>query len=332
MDLATHVLRAFLCLWPVLLTLPAHAQETVPLKPAHGGAFLPEGTAVVVLQKPGVVQRDSLYQPEFLAHTAFPADDALLLRRDTLDARGRTRITFPRTQPSGQVYFVYAHTPDSTLYWSYSAQRDSLKFDVVDRGVMSVAPVADAAAREAIRAAFFDAAAEEDRVVVYMPEQPAAPDSAAARAADTLAASTAADTLPAPALEQASPPEAVPPRKAAALPPASPRGVLLPYGLFYSLLAFVLFLLAIPAYLAFTYHRDLVEHRKEIFHLRTQQMPHPIHPDRQHEMARALEEAEHRRRQAERSYEVLKARYVALLHDLDPEADHGGTVEETPAR
>jgi hypothetical protein len=141
--------------------------------------MLPQGTEIIVLQKPAEVTLDGIYQPEFFARTAYPLRRDLLLRRDALNGAHRTRTTYPRSQDAGVVYFLYALAPDSTLYWSFSPPKDSLKFDVVNQGVMSVAPVLDAAAGREIIEAFFRGIGEEP-VAVIMRNRAARADSAVA--------------------------------------------------------------------------------------------------------------------------------------------------------
>lgn len=146
---------------------PATAQSGVSLRASHQGEFLPEGTEVIILTRPGLVLMGDRHQPEFLAVSEFPRDRSLARFRDRLRDGGRSSRTYERTQDSGQLYFLYALTPDSVLYWSYSAQRDSLKFDVVSSGVMSVAPVASGAMRDEILRSNF-----APRITVYMPNEP----------------------------------------------------------------------------------------------------------------------------------------------------------------
>ena len=148
------------------IAVPAQAQVETPLRASHQGSFLPEGTEIIVLTEPGRHVRDGRYQPEFFPARDFPRTSSGTPRRDRLDATGHSNRSYAATQESGRLYFIYALTPDSTLYWSYSALRDSLKYDVVSTGVMSVAPVASAEVREAVMRTFF-----KPRVRVIMREK-----------------------------------------------------------------------------------------------------------------------------------------------------------------
>lgn len=147
--------------WGMLLALvfvagtawPATAQE-VPFRLVHQGDLLPEGTAVVVLEEAVDPSATGRIQPRFIDRNNYPRDASAVSFRDTLNARGRTDATFPRTQNARVLYFIYARTPDETIYWSYSAQEDQLKFDVVQTGAMSVAP-APADAADDLRQLFF---------------------------------------------------------------------------------------------------------------------------------------------------------------------------------
>lgn len=141
----------------VLLTLalPTQAQGLVQLRLSHNGNFLPGGTEVIVIDKQGAREDNARYQPEFLAPDSFPIALSAIVNRDRLDINARTQNTYPPTRQQGRLYFIYALTPDSVLYWSYSATRAQPKYDVVQTGVMSVAPVADAEAQHIIMEIFF---------------------------------------------------------------------------------------------------------------------------------------------------------------------------------
>ena len=156
------------------LVVPAAAQE-VPFRLVHQGNLLPEGTAVVVLEEAVDPSATGRIQPRFIDRAEYPRDPAALSFRDTLSARGRTDVTFPRTQSARVRYFLYARTPDDAIYWSYSAQEDQLKFDVVQTGAMSVAPAPDDAAAE-LRRLFFDPAPEAPIAEAAPAEAEAAPD------------------------------------------------------------------------------------------------------------------------------------------------------------
>lgn len=145
---------------------PASAQTEMSLRASYQGNLLPEGTEIIVLSKEGRVQREGRYQPEFFSTREFPRSGPGVLLRDRLGATGRSARRFTPSQESGRLYFIYALTPDSTLYWSYSALRDSLKYDVANTGVMSVAPIPAPDIRDAVLATFF-----RPRVTVVMREE-----------------------------------------------------------------------------------------------------------------------------------------------------------------
>jgi len=162
------------------LVVPAAAQE-VPFRLVHQGDLLPEGTAVVVLEEAVDPSATGRIQPRFIDRDEYPRDPAALSFRDTLNTRGRTDATFPRTQNARVLYFLYARTPDDAIYWSYSAQEDQLKFDVVQTGAMSVAPAPDDAAAD-LRQLFF---ATDIPVADASPaEANPAPDTAPAEASE----------------------------------------------------------------------------------------------------------------------------------------------------
>jgi len=175
-----HLTRALP--WGVLLTLvfvagtawPVTAQE-VPFRLVHQGNLLPEGTAVVVLEEAVDPSAAGRIQPRFIDRDDYPRDPAAVSFRDTLNARGRTMESYPRTQSAGALHFIYARTPDDAIYWSYSAQENQLKFDVVATGAMSVAPAPDEAAEE-LRGLFFDPAPDSPVADAAPAEAEAAPD------------------------------------------------------------------------------------------------------------------------------------------------------------
>ena len=142
----------------------ASARDQVPIRASYQGQFLPDGTELIVLSKDGRLQRQDRYQPEFLPMSDYPRHDAGPTSTDRLGDDGRSVGTYARTQSDGRLYFIYALAPDSTLYGSYSADRDSLKFDVIHSGVMSVAPITADEIRGEVLASFFS-----QRVTVLMP-------------------------------------------------------------------------------------------------------------------------------------------------------------------
>ncbi len=148
----------------------AAGQEMVHLRLVHQGHFLPEGTRVVVLVKnvePG--EADKL-QPVFFPLMRYPRDPAPLILRDSLDDTGRTRNLFPPTRRSGRLYFVYALVPGGEIYWSYSAKRRELKYDVVEKGVMSVAPVESGVTLADLRQRFFEPLPDSANKVAAQPD------------------------------------------------------------------------------------------------------------------------------------------------------------------
>ncbi|QXD15574.1 hypothetical protein GQ464_001110 [Rhodocaloribacter litoris] len=278
MCLDTRSCRLLRVLLLVPLLLPAGstqalAQESVRLRLAHQGTFLPPNTEVLILTRPVTETGAEAAQPVFLSFADYPRDRAHLFRRDTLASDGRSRHAVPRTADAGQRYFLYARTPDGTLYWSYSALRNALKYDVVETGVMSVAPVMDPQAREVI-ATLFEPAPAVPPVPADTSRAPAGPPESRP-ATDTL---SAAGTLPAagePGLpgDAAPLPEATPEGEAA--PPPAPRpettrsGLLLPWWL----LPLSVLLLLIPLVLVTRRYRQarrtIEALREELFVLRT---------------------------------------------------------------
>ena len=151
--------------------------ESVPLRLVHGGDFLPRGTALVVLGDRSGNEPGPSLQPRFLAPDAYPLQAASVMRHDTLDAGGFTRARYPTTKTTGVRYFIYARTPEETVYWSYSALRDSIKYDTIDRSVMAVAPINDPAVREQVVRTFFEAptapvSADADTTAPALPTTP----------------------------------------------------------------------------------------------------------------------------------------------------------------
>jgi|GEM_PF-4738187 len=190
---------------------PATAQE-VPFRLVHQGNLLPEGTAVVVLEEAVSPDAPGRIQPRFIDLDDYPRDAGAVSFRDTLNAEGRTDATFPRTQTARVLYFIYARTPDDTIYWSYSAQEDQLKFDVVATGAMSVAPATEEATDELLR-------------LFFEPEEaPPVADSESADEPEDSADPSTDEALPSPeapdAAEEATPDEVEDTADAAAETPA----------------------------------------------------------------------------------------------------------------
>ncbi len=328
------------CVWSVVTLLnPAFAQDTVTLSASYQGQFLPEGTEFVVLTKEARVQRDGRHQPEFLPTSGFPRDRAAWSGRDRLGSDGRSKRSYDRTQSSGLLYFIYALAPDSTLYWSYSAQRDSLKYDVVSSGVMSVAPIDVGEIRSEVLTSFF-----RQRVTVVMPndrrksdqsgdavDRPVSRDSVGVTEEST---DPAADVVPSgPFFEDAAATLPSGDDLAASVPagaaaghaseealriPASvanisatsqrERSGALPPFVAYAILMLLVATAAVPAVLARNYRRELKQMRRETIALRERVASH----DPSMDLRRRLQEAELRRKRIEDDYDTLLARYSAL--------------------
>lgn len=215
---------------------PGVAQDTIDpadgvrLRLSYGGAFLPRGTALVVLADQNQTEPGRSPQPLFLAPDAYPLETASALRRDTLGVGAATGARYPKTKSSGNRYFVYARTPDERTYWSYSALRDSIKYDTIDWGVMAVAPIADPAARERVSQTFFDPPA----VAATAPAEPG---------------------TVAPTPEEAAPEDAM--GSEMTLPDRDEAGILLPAGAFFLFLALPLACIAGLLFLTLHYRARL---------------------------------------------------------------------------
>lgn len=312
MNVILRKVVALLALVPVLYGGPVQAQEDTVLKVSYEGNLLPQGTVVVVLHKPATLRENGLYQPEFVARDAYPRSRDLVLALDTLDGRRQTRHRYPKTEHSGHVYFLYARTQSGDLYWSYSASVDSLKFDVVNRGVMAVAPVRDATARAEIVRLFFEPAPpEEDPVVVYLREDSAAaaevtPPDEAAPAFEQAGQDTLLQALLSAARED----------PAEVAEPSAREGIVVPAALFYGLLVLLVASLATLAYLALTWRRELAMLRRERYNFWIQEASSRLGANRSAAHIQALEEAARARERAERELSALTDRYNALRREL----------------
>lgn len=313
----------------------ASAQSGVSLRASYQGQFLPEGTEIVILTKEGRVQRDGRYQPEFFATRDFPLEGRNTLPRERLGDAGRSNRAYDRTQDSGRLYFIYALTPDSTLYWSYSAQRDSLKYDVISTGVMSVAPVLTSEVRERVLRTFF-----RPRVTVVMRGQEegetggagdvlsnTGPTEAAMDSASlaTESAPSLADAVE--AVQNTASAQVVVPPVASASPPMRPAssGLTLSPFLAWTLLILVVCGIGVPTYFARVFRTELKQVRREMIALRDRIAvgEKPSEPrvetsvDRHAETGAALEDAHLRYQQLEEDYDILRARCDALERELD---------------
>ena len=315
----------------------ASAQNAMPLRASYQGKFLPEGTEIIILSKEGRVQRDGRYQPEFFPTRDFPRDGRRTLRRDRLDDAGLSTRKYDGTQGSGRLYFIYALAPDSTLYWSYSAQRDSLKYDVVTTGVMSVAPVPGDEIRDEILGRYF-----RQRITVVMRGEDEGDEETVAAAAASIggdlqqeSVDAAAEATELPTAEAATSPAAqdtslasssasriaaaaAPPPVRSAAPGFSPFA-------FWSVLILLLGASAVPAYLARTYYAELKQVRREMLTLRSGSFVgeragggNDAATDEEYAQLRtALDDARLRCEQLEEDYDILEARYAALEKEID---------------
>jgi len=125
------------------------------LRLVHQSTPLPEGTVFVVLQRMSTEKVGDNWQPEFIAGDDFPVTSIEPIQVDTLADDRQSRATYLRTSATGHLYFLYALTPAEDLYWSYSYERGQPKFDALEFGAMSVAPLADAAIADVVRTRFF---------------------------------------------------------------------------------------------------------------------------------------------------------------------------------
>ncbi|MCH8960089.1 MAG: hypothetical protein IH820_01845 [Bacteroidetes bacterium] len=294
-----HVLVSLL-LGSLFGVAPGAAQDTptesVPLRLVHGGDFLPRGTAIVVLADQGEIEPGASLQPRFLAPDAYPLQRASVVRHDTLDARGAARARYPTTKSTGTRYFIYARTPEETVYWSYSAQKDSIKYDTIDRGVMAVAPIRDRAAREQVVQTFFE------------------PSVAPAHAeADTVA-------LPATAPQQTTPLDATPPAPQSA-------DILIPSWVFFLLVPFVLACIAGLLFLTLHYRTRLPTTDPPRFNAAD------WHPDRRVGLEQELAEIKTNYERLQKTYNVLLDRHKTLIRKVQ-QLQQGTTraPQETPTQ
>ena len=296
-----HVL-VFSLLGSLFVAAPGAAQDpsaaSVPLRLVHGGNFLPQGTAVVVLAEQGEAEPGASLQPRFLALDAYPRQTASVLRQDTLDARGITRTRYPITKDAGVRYFIYARTPQERMYWSYSAQKDSIKYDIVNRGVMAVAPIREAAAREEVVQTFFEGMT---------------PVALASAEADTLAP-------PNTAAEDSMGSELTPPTTERA-------GVLIPSWAFFLLAPFTLACLGGLLFLTLHYRTRLALRPDD-----ENDLPHfnaaGTHPDRHSQLEKELAEVKTNYERLQKTYNVLLDRHKTLIREMQPGTERA--PQETP--
>ncbi|MEX0747795.1 MAG: hypothetical protein WD275_07325 [Rhodothermales bacterium] len=230
----------------------APAQDTVHLRPSFRAEYLPPGTEIVVLSKDAGLIKDGRVQPEFIPVDRYPRERFSGLQKDRLGSRGMSVGVVETSPRARKLYFLYALTPDSTLYWSFSTQRDSLKFDVVSTGVMSVAPITSPEVRSDVISVFF-----QPRVIVHMPEDSVRSDAASADIDSLDVAGPIAESEPDTIAAQIIPVDTVLPTS-----PVRDRGF--PYGL-----TFVgLLVLAGSVLMAGRYHREMRRLRGENLSLR----------------------------------------------------------------
>lgn len=179
----------------VVSAAPLFAQGQVRLRLAHNGNFLPAQTQIIIIDKPGELDDNGRYQPEFIANDNFPIALSSVVNRDELDASGTSLTSYPRTDQGGRLYFIYALTPDSVFYWSYSARMAQPKYDVVEKGVMSVAPIGARETQIIVREVFYDPPSTTRAEVLASPVTPQ-PEGAAAQ---PLGSETPSLTEPTPA-------------------------------------------------------------------------------------------------------------------------------------
>ena len=299
-----HVLVGLL-LGSLFGVAPGAAQDTpaegVVLRLVHGGDFLPRGTALVVLVDQGEIEPGASLLPRFLAPDAYPLQTASVVHHDTLDARGATRARYSTTKSTGARYFIYARTPEETVYWSYSARKDSIKYDTIDRGVMAMAPIRETAAREQVVQTFFE------------------PSAAPAHAeANTVA-------LPATAPQQATPLEAT-------LPAHDSAGILIPSWVFFLLVPFALACIAGLLFLTLHYRTQLA--------IKTEPDTDPPrfnaadwHPDRRVGLEQELAEIKTNYERLQKTYNVLLDRHKTLIREVQ-QLQQGTTraPQETPTQ
>ena len=281
-----HVLVSLL-LGSLFGVAPGAAQDTpaegVVLRLVHGGDFLPRGTAIVVLVDQGEIEPGASLKPHFLAPDAYPLQTASVVRHDTLDARGATRARYSTTKSTGARYFIYARTPEETVYWSYGAQKDAIKFDTIDRGVMAVAPIRETVAREQVVQTFFE------------------PSIAPAHAeADTVA-------LPATAPQQTTPLDTTPPAPQSA-------DILIPSGVFFLVVSFALVCIAGLLFLTVHYRTRLAKTELDTDLPRFNAAD--WHPDRRVGLEQELAEIKTNYERLQKTYNVLLDRHKTLIREV----------------
>lgn len=297
--------------------VPAPLPREVPIRLIQGGQYLPAGTEIVLVRRQGSQRENGLIQPDFLAPEAAPFDAADVLR-DTLTPRGETRRRYARTQAAETLYFVFARTPDGRLYWSYSTTVQQPKFDVLERGVMSVAPIAEAALRRRAEAAFFGGAAE--------PAPPPADTATSAPAADPFPPDTFALPPPDTALFDdpfyndttlfADLDDAFGADTQLARPAATARAGIAP-GLFYGLLTVLVGLLAAALFVMDRLYRELKAKRLEAMELRAQLVGLQLNPERHRALEHTLAEVTADRDEAREAHRQLLTRYKQLVRELE---------------
>ncbi|MFQ5570461.1 MAG: hypothetical protein ACE5G0_12340 [Rhodothermales bacterium] len=307
----------------VLGAVPSAAQETetrqedVLLRLAHGGVFLPEGTALVVLADTVAPAPDAIIQPRFLAPGTYPLNAASVLRQDTLGVGGRTRARYAKTQSSGMRYFVYARTQQGTVYWSYSALKDSAKYDTVAKGVMAVAPIAGAAVREQVIQTFFDG--------------PLRFAATTAPAVET----TEAEVAPSVSLPTAPQEET---HSETMIPVSEASGILFSTGFFIVVVGVVLALIVGLFLLMLHFRSRLVQALENVAGAPVPFNSADWHPDRRSGLEKnlatmegELAEVKDKHERLQKTYNVLLARHKALIREVQRLQQHNGHQQsDTP--
>ena len=150
------------------------ATDSVQLQLVDGTRPLPAQTALVILTQGGLesVMLDSTGQELLQA--------GLFARHDTLGGQGLTQRAYARTNVSNRVYFLYALTPEGTLYSSYSVTEGAPLFETLNTGRIKVAPVEDSTLAARIIEAFLseesDTGLAPDPLVLTLPDELLKPD------------------------------------------------------------------------------------------------------------------------------------------------------------
>lgn len=278
--------------------VPTRQQETL-LRLSYGGNFLPERTAVVVLVDQDTTTRGAT-QPLFIPLATYPLQTALVLQQDTLNFEGRTSAEYATTRTSRNRYFIYARTPAGTLYWSYSALKDSLKFDTIESGVMSVAPVRDSTTAANIVSTFFSGP--------ILPEDDTLVETPVLAEGDSAAVAEAPDESLLPSTE-----EPVTEGMSAA---SDLAGILLPNWLALVSGGMALLLLTGLLLLVFYYRSRIALLAPDADNNPVRFHPSDWHPDRRTALEDDLAELKEKHEQLQKTYNTLLARHKTLIREF----------------